>query len=75
MAIGCRPGSNDGIWIRFLGERWISAGAATPLAPGSFTRIGSYARLPVYGRHADTDEVIYLPSRPGVVAPYKRRAN
>jgi hypothetical protein len=36
-----RPTSNDGVWIRYLGEKWTSAGAAVPITPDSFRVVGS----------------------------------
>ena len=66
-----RPESNDGVWIMFGGEKWISAGTAVPLAPGEFVRVGEYAGFPVFARRDFTQEVIYLPSRAGLIAPYK----
>jgi hypothetical protein len=66
-----RPESNDGVWIMFGGEKWISAGTAVPLAAGAFVRVGEYAGFPVFARRDFTQEVIYLPSRAGLIAPYK----
>lgn len=67
-----RPESNEGIWIRFLGERWVSAGTSVS-ATGAFERVGEYAGLPVF-RRANVDEpVIYLPTAAGRFAPYRAR--
>jgi hypothetical protein len=66
-----RPESNDGVWIMFGGERWISAGTAVPLVAAEFVRVGEYAGFPVFARRDFTQEVIYLPSRAGLIAPYK----
>jgi hypothetical protein len=67
-----RPEGNDGIWIRFLGMRWVSAGASVS-AIGNFERVGDYAGLPVF-RRSDADEpVIYLPTAAGRFAPYRAR--
>lgn len=66
-----RPESNDGVWVRFAGERWVSGGAAVPLRASEFLRIGEYAGRPVYARRELKEEVIYLPARAGLVAPYK----
>jgi hypothetical protein len=66
-----RPENNDGVWIVFGGERWISAGTAVPLVETDFVRVGEYAGFPVFARRDFTQEVIYLPSRAGLIAPYK----
>jgi hypothetical protein len=66
-----RPESNDGVWIRFGGEKWVSAGAAIPLTPSAFMRVGEYAGFPVYARLPLEEERIYLPTREGLVAPYR----
>lgn len=67
-----RPEGNDGIWIRFLGMRWVSAGTSVS-AIGHFEQVGDYAGLPVF-RRGDTDEpVIYLPTAAGRFAPYRAR--
>jgi hypothetical protein len=66
-----RPESNDGVWVRFAGEKWVSAGAALRLVPQEFLRVGEYAGRPVYARRELQEEVIYLPARDGFVAPYK----
>lgn len=66
-----RPENNDGIWVEFGGEKWVSAGAAIPLDPSSLVRVGERAGHPVYARRDLKEDVIYLPARPGVVAPYR----
>ena len=66
-----RPQSNDGVWVAFAGEKWVSAGAAVPFDPSQLFRVGDYAGFPVYARRDLKDEIIYLPTRPGVVAPYR----
>jgi hypothetical protein len=66
-----RPENNDGVWIRFGGEKWISAGAAIPLVPADFIKVGEYGRFPVFARRELTQDMIYLPTRAGLVAPYR----
>ena len=66
-----RPTSNDGVWIRYLGEKWISAGPAVPIAPESFRVVGSYEGFPVFARKDGTEQVIYVPTRAGFAAPYR----
>ena len=69
-----RPESNDGIWVQFGGERWISAGAAVPLNAETFVRVGEYRGFPVFARRELNEDVIYLPTRAGLVAPYRLKA-
>lgn len=45
VVIGRRPEGNDGIWINFMGARWVGAGAAA-LNAASFAHIGEYAGFP-----------------------------
>lgn len=65
-----RPESNDGVWIRYAGGKWVSAGAAVPF-DHTFVHVGEHGTFPVFAR-AGTGDMIYLPtSRAGVVAPYR----
>jgi len=66
-----RPTSNDGLWIRYLGEKWISSGSAVPLTPDGFRLVGNYAGFPVFARNDSSEQVIYVPTRAGLVAPYR----
>ena len=66
-----RPENNDGVWIQFGGERWVSAGTAIPFVAADHIRVGEYAGFPVFARRELTQEVIYLPSLPGLIAPYR----
>jgi hypothetical protein len=66
-----RAESNDGIWLDFMGEKWVSAGAAVPLQASAFVRVGERAGYPVYARQGLDEDVIYLPTRAGLLAPYK----
>jgi len=66
-----RPESNDGIWLAFMGRKWVSAGPAVPLSATAFMRVGEYAGFPVFARQGLDEEIIYLPARSGVVAPYR----
>jgi hypothetical protein len=68
-----RPESNDGIWVPFAGYRWISAGSAVPLRAAEFELVGDYAGFPVFARSTVTEDVIYIPTRAGLVAPYRRK--
>jgi hypothetical protein len=66
-----RPASNDGVWIRYLGEKWISAGPAVPITPESFRVVGSYEGFPVFARKDGAEQIIYVPTRAGLAAPYR----
>jgi len=66
-----RPDNNDGVWVRFDGATWVSTGVAEPLTT-AFTQVGELAGFPVY-RKQDGGSVIYLESRGGVLAPYRRK--
>ena len=67
-----RPEGNDGIWIRFHGQKWASSGTSVSALEG-FERVGEYSGLPVF-RRSDYDEpVIYLPTAGGRFAPFYAR--
>lgn len=66
-----KPESNDGVWIEFEGRRWLSAGKAVPFDPVTFQRAGEHNGFVVYRRAVGTDGLIYLPTREGLVAPYR----
>jgi hypothetical protein len=68
-----RPENNDGIWVRYAGFRWISAGPAVPLRASDFQLVGEYAGFPVFARQRVKEDVIYIPTRAGLVAPYRRK--
>jgi hypothetical protein len=67
-----RPENNDGLWVRYGGDKWLSAGAAVPLRASEFRVVGDYAGFPVFMRSGQED-TIYLPTRAGLIAPYKRK--
>jgi hypothetical protein len=66
-----RPTSNDGLWIRYLGEKWVSAGQAVAITPTGFRVVGNYEGFPVFARNGTSEQVIYVPTRAGVAAPYR----
>jgi hypothetical protein len=66
-----RPENNDGVWIAFGGEKWVSAGPAVLFSASDFVRVGEHAGFPVYTRRELQEETIYLPAVPGTVAPYR----
>ncbi len=68
-----QPEGNRGVWVRYRGHRWQSAGEAVPLDAARFQLVGEYYGFPVFGeRRARTSNLIFLPSRAGLVAPYRR---
>jgi hypothetical protein len=68
-----RPESNDGIWITYAGAKYVSAGAAVPFRAGDFRLVGDYAGFPVFARQNIQDDVIFVPTRAGLVAPYRKK--
>lgn len=59
------------VWVDYLGERWVSAGAAVPLEGSGLVQVGEYAGFPVYTRAGLKDDVIYLPAAGGLATPYR----
>jgi hypothetical protein len=66
-----RPENNDGIWVQFGGFKWVSAGSAVPLRAADFQLVGDYAGFPVFARQGVKENVIYIPTRAGLLAPYR----
>jgi hypothetical protein len=64
------PENNDGIWIMFRNQKWLSAGPAVPLSD-AFTRIGDHAGFPVYERRGLDERRIYVDNGAGQIAPYR----
>jgi hypothetical protein len=62
-----------GVWVWYGGARWVSDGRAVAFDAEAFDRIGDYHGFPVFrSREAYDADVVYLPSREGVLAPYRR---
>jgi hypothetical protein len=66
-----KPESNDGVWIRYAEQRWISAGKTVPFDDSEFVLVGQYGDFPVYRRARAKEDVIYVPMRKGLVMPYR----
>jgi hypothetical protein len=66
-----RPENNDGIWVRYNGAKWVSAGSAVPLRASEFQLVGEYFGFPVFARQGVKEDVIYIPTRAGLIAPYR----
>ena len=69
-----KPQSNDGVWIEFQERRWISAGKTVPHVETDFVSAGTYRDLTVYKRRGSSDDILYLPTRDGSLAPYRLKA-
>ena len=68
---GVRPEKNTGVWIQYGDRTWVSAGGAVPFSGTDFVRVGESAGLPVYRRTAAKDELIFIPTSRGMVAPFR----
>ena len=64
------PENNDGVWLRFDNARWVSSGRAEARTD-AFMQVGTYGGFPVLRRPGD--DQIYVPTRNGLVAPYRRK--
>jgi hypothetical protein len=65
--------TNDGIWINFAGSRWVSSGRAVPRTD-DMQQVGDHLGFPVLGAGTSGPGVIYLTTREGVVAPFRRKS-
>ncbi len=65
------PQGNDGVSIQYDSRTWTSAGRAVPLLPSAFQQVGQYAGAPVYKRTGVSDDLIYVPSRDNLIAPFR----
>jgi hypothetical protein len=65
------PERNLGIWIDYDGHRWHGNGEAVRLAGSDLIAIGEYDGFPVFAATPSNPPVIYIPSVPGMVAPYE----
>lgn len=68
-----RGQNNDGIWVSYQGQKWVSAGPLVPLSASDFVVSGNYAGVAVYTKRGANDDTIYLPMTPNQVAPYRLR--
>jgi len=67
-----RPGPK-GIWIQYAGGRWTPAGPAVAYRQDEFVRVGDYRGYSVYARsERDAADLVFLPTAPGMIAPYRR---
>lgn len=61
----------QGITIQWDGRTWVSAGAAVPFSETEFVRFGKRAQSPIFRRAGARDNVIYIETTPGMVAPFR----
>lgn len=71
---GLRPKGLNEIYVTYAGYRWRLSGRAVPFDENRLTLIGRSGRFPIYTDRSETEQrrTIYIPSRPGLVAPYER---
>lgn len=78
-AAGPSPGATagqrvPGIAIQFAGRRWVAAGPAVPFVAADFERISEPGEPAVFRRRGGGDAVIYIPTTPGMAAPFRAGA-
>ena len=62
-----------GVWVEYAGATWQACGPARSIAGGALEKTGTYRGFPVLApRGAGQGDVIYLPTREGFAAPYRR---
>ena len=62
---------NLGVSIRYGDRLWTSAGPAVPFREENFVRAGESAGVPIFRRTTAADDVIYVPTTRGMVAPFR----
>ena len=60
-----------GASIEYEGRRWVSAGRAVAFDDAHFERVGERAASPVFRARGAKDEIIFVPTIPGMVAPFR----
>ena len=65
------PERNAGVWIYYAGRAWVSGGPAVTFAESEFVRVGESDGTSIFQRRGTKDEIIYVPTTPGVVAPFR----
>jgi hypothetical protein len=71
---GAKPKGLNEIYIHYSGYRWKAAGKAVAMDEGAYEVIGDYRGFLVYAARGEGQNAqrIYLPSKPGLLAPYER---
>jgi hypothetical protein len=74
IEMGAKPAGLNEIFVTFQGFRWRSAGMAVDFSEDRFEKVGERHGQPVYAQRGRAKDfaVIYVPTRPGVVAPFER---
>jgi hypothetical protein len=67
------PTGLNTIWINFDGQRWYAASRSIAYDASVLEEIGTYRGFTVYRRNGDPT-VIYVPSAPGRLSAYTKRA-
>jgi hypothetical protein len=65
------PDRNSGVGIHYAGRTWIAAGPAVTFSEAEYERIGESAGFAIFRRTGTKDDVIYVPTTRGVVAPFR----
>lgn len=65
------PENNDGVWVLFEGQKWISAGRPVAFERSEYVSAGEYENVPVFKRTGARDDQIFLLMGSGLVAPYR----
>lgn len=73
-AANATPPRNSGVSIQHAGRVWLSAGPAVPYIEAEFVRVGESAGSPVFRRIRGDDNIIYVPTTMGMVAPFRAMA-
>ena len=71
IVAGGRPERNSGVWIYYADRSWGSAGAAVPFREADFVRIGVSSGFAVYRQGGGADDVIFVETARGMVAPFR----
>jgi hypothetical protein len=65
------PRTGRGISIQYGGRQWASDGPAVRFDEQQFALVGEQAGLPIFRRSGGDDDVIYIRTLPGMVAPFR----
>lgn len=60
-----------GASIEYDGRRWVSAGRAVAFDDARFVRVGESAASAVFMARGAKDQIIFVPTTPGMVAPFR----
>lgn len=60
-----------GVSIQYAGRTWVSAGSAVPFRDSEFMSVGESGGAAVYRRAGTKDDLIFVPTTPGMVAPFR----